>query len=216
MYTEVSNTIPLLPFKESNGYSAPIHQDLLDELSVRGWKLIEVIGIGSTNVAFLAENNGKKATVLIPISQEYPEEKAKTVMKLQEQGKLRSFVHLYDWFYTEIVVDKENLRRKIEERIVMYPDYVSDAVGYNILIEELLTPLKNSGLKDGEIINGIEEVLISLSVDGWEQCDLHINNFGVSESGEIKAIDLEGFCEESQPDFSRFIDKLKNMDNIYV
>lgn len=190
-----------LYFKESNGYSAPIHQDLLNKLQDRGWRLIREIGRGTTNVAFLAIGNEKSAAVLIPVAQEYPEKNAPVIMELQNQGKLQSVVSIYDWFYTDVVVDKKELLAKIEEGEVMYPDYVSNDVGYNILITELLAPLGKNDLP------GIKEALDDLNFDGWCQNDLHLDNFGVSCNGKVKILDIESL-DNSPCDYSYFSNKL--------
>lgn len=202
--------VPTLYFTESDNYSAPIHPDLIEKLSDKNWKLKSVIGKGNTNTAFLAENNERKAVILIPCAQEYSNDMFNDILNLQKQDKLKNIVEIYDYFTVDSVVDKEDLKSKIEEGIVMYPDYVFDNSSYNILITELLTPLTNIELID-TIINSINDVLIALSNEGYIQSDLHIGNFGISENGDLKVIDLEGICE-SDGDVNyhdTFIEKLR-------
>ena len=200
----------VLHFESSCNYFAPIHEDLIYELAKRGWKLIKKIGKGSTNTAFLAENNGRKGVVLIPVSQEYPEEHIEEIIKLQSEGKLTSLVQVYDYFFTNTVVDKKELKMKIEEGIVEYPDYVffDDESGYNILITELFYTLENSEWCKHDIIKSIEECLTILTNDGWCQTDLHLGNFGISADGKrVKVMDVEGIINEPC-EFSHFINKL--------
>ena len=197
--------VPRLHFTNSKNYSAPIHPNLLNELRERGWKLIKEIGRGNTNVAFLAENNHIQSTVLIPTAQEYTDKNINHIIKLQKEGKLLDVVEVYDWFYTESVVDKEELKIAIENEIVTYPDYVFNDGGYNIFIIELLTPLT-----DYVNIDNIEQTLTSLYKDAWVQTDLHLGNFGYSATNKLKVFDLEGLMENDDfTSFTRFINKLK-------
>jgi serine/threonine protein kinase len=170
-------------FTESKNYIVPIHQKLIDKLHDKGWVIFKEIGRGGTNVAYSAKNSKTDGVVLIPFAQEDPYKYVEKIIQLQKQGKLQALVTIYDWFYTDIIVDKNDLRKNIDDGIVFYPDYVLDNCGYNILILELLLPLTQE--------EKIHEALDSLYNDGWEHGDIHIENFGISHDGKIKMLDLE-------------------------
>lgn len=196
-------------YYSSRSFSEPLSEDLLE----RGYKLLDLIGVGGWSYVYLGEDIresvfSKRKYVAIVVPKPRKKDKFSRILEAQREHLLEDACILYE------VIEFESE----EEDKFLY-----------IQVEELLTPLTSFPISRSNLREQLHETTSRMFDEGYVYTDVQLSNMAVNLRGDLKFIDLESLVTIQEAE-NKLIDKsrvghlydhfyhnlLKDIDSLYI
>lgn len=169
----------------SSSVTGPLSNNLLE----RGYKLLDLIGVGGYSYVYLGEDLresifSKRKYVAIVVPKPHKKDKFSRILEAQREHLLEDACILYE------VIEYESE----EEGKFLY-----------IQVEELLTPLTSFSISRSNLREQLYETTSRMFDEGYVYTDVQLSNMAVNLRGDLKFIDLESIVTIQEAE-----DKLTN------